>query len=127
MRARQVVGRDEPPGLRTGVAEGVHHAARNEDERTRLRRDLGIAIEEGEGALEDEVRFLLLVVDMWRWPAPWRNRADEERQAIALAVRLERHPIPQDPEGLAGFPRQMGDSGLLNLGYGKCSFQSCRS
>src|SRR5579859_6201818 len=59
MRARQVVGRDEPPGLRTGVAEGVHHAAWNEDERTGFRLDPGLSIEEGESALQDEVRFLL--------------------------------------------------------------------
>ena len=69
MRPGHHIGREEPPGLGPRIAEGMPHAAWDPNERAGMRFDPLLPIEEGEGPLQDVVRFLLQVMDMRRRPA----------------------------------------------------------
>ncbi len=117
MRPRQSVGRDEPPGLRSCIAEGMPHAARNPNERAGLCLNPLVPIEEGEGALQDVVCFLLQIMNMRRRPASRGNRTHEERQAVALTVGLECYLVPQDPEGFPALWGQISDPLLIDRGH----------
>jgi hypothetical protein len=121
MRPGQCIGREKPPGLGPHIAEGMPHAAGNPNERASLHLNPLVPIEEGEGSLQDIMRFLLQVMDMRRRAASGGNRTDEERQAIALAVGFERDLVSQDPERFPTLRGQIADLLLLARGGGPAS------